>query len=124
MREIILKDGKVALVDDADYENVLQFKWFPHYFGKHYFVTRRSGPANVNLGRHLLNLPSDQRVIYLDGNSLNNCRENLSSHTYRHVRGVEKFHNGGDKKVPIVSDQFKFGGTIKDLRKLTIKSIT
>jgi hypothetical protein len=81
-REIPLSKGYVAVVDDSDYEAVAAFAWHVEMsHGKPYAVSRSPGlprgKARVQMGAFLLDPPRGAEVDHRDGNSLNNCRENL-----------------------------------------------
>lgn len=78
------KDGKhVALVDDEDYERLAAFKW--HVVN----CTRRSGKpklyacrrvnrtGKVYMHREIMNPPPHLVVEHIDGNGLQNTRDNL-----------------------------------------------
>lgn len=43
MKEIPLTQGKVASVDDCDYEYLNQWKWHPLKSGKTFYAVRNSG---------------------------------------------------------------------------------
>lgn len=81
MKEIQLSQGKVALIDDDDFERVNQFKWS---FGvskrdKTIYVKRRdwSKKEYIKLHRFILNAPKNKQVDHIDGNGLNNQKSNL-----------------------------------------------
>jgi hypothetical protein len=73
----------VALVDDADYELVSQYRWHirnsSHHKRGFYAVTniRRDGGVRTGLTMHRLILPEYLRVDHIDGSGLNNQRSNL-----------------------------------------------
>lgn len=77
-REIVLADGRVAVVDAADYELVSRWKWY--YHGKGYAIAHSSGRANwrmVFMHRLLLLPEPDQHIDHVNGNGLDNRRANL-----------------------------------------------
>ncbi|WP_204371549.1 HNH endonuclease [Burkholderia multivorans] len=83
MKEISLTRGKVALVDDDDYEHISQYKWHVSSSG----YARRNVPHPTKYGkrtlllmhRAIMGLSHDDKreVDHIDGNRLNNCRANL-----------------------------------------------
>lgn len=93
MKEIKLTKGLVAWVDDEDFERVNALKWCASIESrgtKVYAVRwqkREDGtPYKVRMHRFILDLPPgsltpDLVVDHLDGNSLNNCRDNLEKIT-------------------------------------------
>ena len=72
-REIPLTQGRIALVDDADYEWLSQRKWC---FEGRYAACRHEG-HNTYMHRMILNAPRGAEVDHCDGNKLNNQRSNL-----------------------------------------------
>jgi len=86
VKEIPLTFGKVAIVDDEDYERVARFKWFATREMCGGVATwramrkrRRSEGAGgpVGLHRQVIDAPRGIRVDHKDGDGLNNTRENL-----------------------------------------------
>lgn len=82
-REIPLTQGKVALVDDDDYEWLMQFKWC--ISKGNYAVTpksRKIGRGNIPMHRMILNAPPHMEVDHRDCNTLNNQRDNIRLATH------------------------------------------
>lgn len=85
MKEIKLSQGRVALVDDLDYEILNQIKWyaakykFTSYAVCHESITRKT----IQMHRLIMNTPSDMQVDHIDHNGLNNQRINLRNATKR-----------------------------------------
>ena len=81
MKEIPLTQGKVAIVDDEDYEEASKYTWW--YSKKGYAVTtRRKSLGRKNISMHILiaGKISEKVTDHINGNKLDNRRENL-----RHV---------------------------------------
>jgi hypothetical protein len=83
MKEILLSQGKKALIDDDDFERVSKFKWHASN-NKHgrtlsYAVcgTVNKNGSSVRLGRFLLNAKKEEEVLYKNNNTLDNRKENL-----------------------------------------------
>lgn len=85
MKEIPLSQGKVAIVDDVDFEVLSRWKWNAYqsktgtWYAKRY---SRVGPRTyreIRMHRQILRLGFGRDVLvdHRDGNGLNNQRENL-----------------------------------------------
>lgn len=78
-----LTQGRSALVDEADYQTVAQFKWHVSngYAARHTFEGKRR--VKVYMHRQLSDARPGDEVDHRDGNKLNNTRANLRpcSHT-------------------------------------------
>lgn len=89
MREIPLTQGRVAHVDDADYEQVACHKWFfcevRKGTGKGYAV-RTVNDRCVYMHRVVADAPRGMQVDHIDGDRLNNARANLRLATLRDNR--------------------------------------
>lgn len=87
MREIPLTKGKVAFVDDEDYEWLSQFKWTllerPNCRSR-YYAYRKVNRKTTYMHREILGLKrGDSRVVdHEDNNGLNNQRLNIRVATY------------------------------------------
>lgn len=84
VREIQLTRGFVALVDDEDFEALVQFKWraFAGPGVRTHYATRMvrsdSGArTDVRMHRVIMAAPTGLEVDHIDGNGLNNQRSNL-----------------------------------------------
>lgn len=85
MKEIPLTQGKVALVDDADYEWLSQWKWCYATSGRgrqYGYAVRASknGPL-IKMHRFIVGATSDVFVDHKDGDGLNNTRSNIRACT-------------------------------------------
>jgi hypothetical protein len=84
-RTIPLTQGKVATVDDADFDRVNAFKWYA-YKDRNTWYARRSVPsekaggrfsAAVLMHRFILGAAKGQPVDHINGDGLDNRRQNI-----------------------------------------------
>lgn len=109
--QIPLTQGKVALIDEADYPYVAQFKWYAHNSRGKFYAARqtRVGPykqKRVFLHIELMQPPDGMQVEHISGDSLDCRRENM-----RHSTQAENNRNKGrhrNAKNPYVG-VFKMG---------------
>lgn len=103
MKEIPLTKGKVALVDDEDYERISRWKW--HYTPNGYAAhTIWSPEKKVNRGMHreVMQTPPGLETDHINGNKLDNRRENLricTSSQNKANSGLSKMNTSGYKGV-------------------------
>lgn len=83
MKEIPLTQGKVALVDDEDFEAVSTEKWWCHRTSGINYVERRVGNSHQSLHRFLMNPPENMEIDHINGDGLDNRRCNLRIVTTR-----------------------------------------
>lgn len=76
-REIPLSRGKVAIVDDEDYEWLMQWRW--SYDGRVAFRGGRKyeGRKNISMHRVITNAQPNQDVDHINGDPLDNRKANL-----------------------------------------------
>lgn len=94
-KEIELTKGKVALVDDEDFETVRRHKWFAMPAGDLWYAARTSSlPVRkiILLHRFILDAPADALVDHKNQNGLD-CRRN-------NMRLATKVQNGRNRDKP------------------------
>jgi predicted RNA methylase len=106
MKEIVLSNGMVTLVDDVDYEKLKDINW-------HYKPSRYTGYAYMNIknadGKKttrkmhtvIMNTPAGFQIDHKDRDGLNNQRDNLRVATY----GQNQANIG--KQTRLTSSRFK-----------------
>jgi hypothetical protein len=80
MKKIPLTKGKLAIVDDEDYEYLNVNKWYCSTTGYATRATRRDHnhkQKRIMMHREIIKAPVDVQVDHIDGNRLNNTKENL-----------------------------------------------
>ena len=99
VKEIILTQDKVTLVDDEDYNYLNQFKWYAHKSGHTYYAVRSNHINNkcehILMHRILLNAGKNMVVDHLDGDGLNNCKQNIRLVTVRINNQNRSYHRNG-----------------------------
>lgn len=76
MRQIELSRGKVALVDDDDFEWLSQLRWFAVKSGAGIWYAG-TGKRNIKMHRLILGANPPEKIDHVDRNGLNNQRGNL-----------------------------------------------
>lgn len=97
-KEIPLTQGKVALVDDEDYEWLTQWKW--HYSARGYAVRscREPKPQSVRMHRVIVGAEPSEEVDHINGDKLDNRRCNLRKCTHAENMRNMKFRDGVSHK--------------------------
>jgi hypothetical protein len=101
-REIPLTKGKVAIVDDDDYERVMQHKWYCSNNGYAKRGVGAHGKIHQLLHRFIMNEPEGLQVDHRDGYRLNCRKENLRVCTMSQNgcnRGMQINNTSGRKGV-------------------------
>lgn len=122
MKEIKLTQGKVAIVDDCDFEHINKWKWFANKIDGIFYALRNDEidgkKVMILMHREVLNVEKNKYIDHIDGNGLNNCRNNLRESTNSQNqanRGANKRNTSGYKGV--VFDKNKWQAKIGHNRK-------
>jgi hypothetical protein len=98
MKEIQLTQGKVAIVDDEDYDYLNQWKWFANNMNGKFYVKKKitvskNKQTDIYMHRFIMKPNKGMVIDHLDGNTLNNQKNNLRICTH-----AENMRNS---KIPI-----------------------
>jgi len=103
LKKISLSKGKIALVDDEDYEWLSQWEWY--YFNgyvtrhqrkneyKNYSSRKRVWMHRAIFEHYELEIPVDKEIDHRDGNGLNNQKYNLRLATHQENQFNAKCHS-------------------------------
>ena len=113
-KEIILTQGKVAIVDDDDFEWLSKFKW---HFKRYAARTNRENGKQINILMHreILNPPENYEIDHINGDKLDNRKTNLRicSHSQNEQNcPVRKNNRSGFKGVTWHKKAKKWGARI------------
>ncbi len=119
MKKIQLTQGKVALVDDEDFEKLSVFKWYAHWNGGKWYAVRSSNGKQKRfyMHREILNITIGIQGDHRSGDGLDNRRENLRFCTNQqnafNQKNPHKDNKLGIKGVRRCEDRKKFQARIK-----------
>lgn len=96
MKEIPLTQGKVAMVDDEDFEYLSKNKWFCAKGRNTFYAQRRDGKNGpiIHMHRLIMNTSINKEVDHIDCNGLNNQKVNL-----RNCTRIENSYNSRMKST-------------------------
>lgn len=82
MRKITLTQGREAIVDDEDFEYLNQWRWYAVRKKNHFYAARNEGGIwpkihIIKMHRAILNPPDNMHVDHINGDGLDNRRENI-----------------------------------------------
>jgi hypothetical protein len=82
MKEINLTNGGISLVDDDDYDYLIQWKWNHHNHDCNIIYARRSmvidgKRIDISMHRLIMGNPVGMMIDHIDHNGLNNQKSNL-----------------------------------------------
>lgn len=87
-----LQNGFTTLIDAEDYDRISKYSWYARQDGNVWYVqcnyTNQLGKRTTfRLHREILNAPQGISVDHIDGNGLNNVKENLRLCTHAENHG-------------------------------------
>lgn len=121
MKEILLTQGKVTIVDDEDYERLNQVKWHAHTNGSIFYAVRtcrgNKNRKGVKMHREILNAPPGMHCDHINSDGLDNRKENLRLCTQQqnmcNKRNAYRNNKSGIKGVSWNKKQKKFVAQIQ-----------
>jgi len=95
MKEIQLSQGKVALVDDEDFEMLNRYKWSAMrgantYYAYTHIILESGKRTSIAMHRVIMQTPVGYETDHRDRNGLNNQRFNLRICTHSQNQGNRK----------------------------------
>jgi hypothetical protein len=114
-RTIPLTQGKVAIVDAADYDALAKYTWYAWRSRKRFYAVRKERRSTILMHRQVLPITEGYQVDHIDGDGLNNRRNNLRAVTpaqncwnsaLQHnnkigIPGITRAHRGNKWRVRI-----------------------
>lgn len=97
MKTIPLTQGKFALVDDEDFEELNKHKWYTRETFNIWYAVRaiwqgvNKNVKSISMHRFIMKTPKNMQTDHIDGNGLNNQRNNL--------RICNNMENGCNRKI-------------------------
>jgi hypothetical protein len=118
MAEILISDGNITIVDDEDFERLSQWKWSANGNG---YAVRGEHLGNrkyrkIYLHREILGAERGEKVDHVNGNQLDNRKENLRIATQAQNAmniGIRKNNKSGMKGVRYEERRSKWRAEIK-----------
>jgi hypothetical protein len=117
MREVVLYKGKIALVDDEDFDRINQYKWHVEKDG--YAMTNNREKLGVIvrgfMHRFILYAPKGSQVDHINQNKLDNrkCNLRFCTHTEnQRNRGITVRNTTGYKGVVFRKNRNKYEAKI------------
>lgn len=115
MKIIPLTQGQSVLVDDWNYDHLMQWKWFAQKMKNSYYAERhvyQNGKQKVvAMHREIMNTPPELEVDHIDHNGLNCLEENMRNCTHND-NNRNKTPWGKSKYLGVSYSSPKFGGTV------------
>ena len=98
MKKIPLTQGKYALVDDENFEELNKYKWCTYKHGNTFYATRgfleNGKSVSIKMHRLILKARKGETCDHINGNGLDNRRSNLRLCTQaENVRNTRKRHD-------------------------------
>lgn len=106
MKEIVLTHGRVALVDDEDFDTLNQWKWCLKAVNNPYAVRlkhlgmdgAKQLTTQLRMHRIVMSCPKGMDVDHINGDTLDNRKENLRICTHRQNCQNTKIRTGASSK--------------------------
>ena len=115
MKEIQLTQGKVALVDDEDFEYLNQWKWYARKCRDKFYAQRHikvnGNDTTIPMHRQIINPIKGMVIDHINRDTLNNCKDNLRECTNGENmknRSIYKNNKSGYKGIRFIEKSKKW----------------
>ena len=120
MKRIEITHGQFALVDDEDFEELCQYKWYIRKNAYTFYAYRPgrvgNSPTTIYMHRQIMKSQKGLETDHIDGNGLNNQKANLRICTKtdnRRNRGMGRNNTSGYKGVDLNKKTGKYRASIQ-----------
>ena len=103
MKQISLTQGMYAIVDDADFEWLNQWKWHIQAGHNTYYAVRKCNGKRIRMHRLILGCTENEEVDHKNHNGLDNQRHNIRKCTHSQNMQNLPYRKGGSSKYKGVS---------------------
>ena len=97
MKIIPLTQGKVAMVDDEDYERIAKYKWYALKNNSTYYAVHTTGDGKeqktISMAREIMRTPKNLMPDHINHNGLDNRKDNM-----RNCNRTQNAHNSQKRK--------------------------
>ena len=76
-RRIPLTQGKYAIVDPEDYEELAKYKWFAKRCDRRFYAVRSGKNKNVNMHQVIMGTEEGKVIDHINSNGLDNRKANV-----------------------------------------------
>ena len=114
-KHIELTQGKVAIVDDADFDWLNKWKWHAHKSKNNWYAEREELGRTIKMHRAIVGTMNDQ-VDHINNNGLDNRRSNIrtcSTSENQMNRAKPRNNTSGYKGVDFRKDKKRFRALIQ-----------
>lgn len=103
-KQISLTQGKFAIVDDDNYNELSSYNWYCSHGYAVRTIGRTPTMQTIRMHNVVANPPTGMFVDHIDGNKLNNCKNNLRFCTQQqNVHNGKKYSHGTTSEYKGVS---------------------
>jgi len=108
MKLLPLSGGKFSKINDDMFDQLIKFSWTSYKHGNNYYAQTTINKHTVQLHRMIICPPSNFVIDHIDGDGLNNQRENLRAVSHRvNLQNQQKHRNGKPVGITVTKNRKK-----------------